>query len=156
LAEFSGLSIRTVQRVEQGQAASLETLKSLAAVFEVNVTDLQTEPSMSTPMSTTNNDTNPTAVASSAPAATLEERQAFYHVKKLRGFYKHALIYILVISGLTLINYFTRPQHWWVLYTAAGWGLGLLIHALGVFSPLSLFGPAWEKRQVEKRLGRSL
>ena len=37
LAQMSGLSLRTIQRVESGQSASLETLKSLAAVFEVDV-----------------------------------------------------------------------------------------------------------------------
>ena len=37
LAQMSGLSLRTIQRVESGQRASLETLKSLAAVFEIDV-----------------------------------------------------------------------------------------------------------------------
>lgn len=41
LAQMSGLSLRTIQRVESGQSASLETLKSLAAVFEVNVDTLK-------------------------------------------------------------------------------------------------------------------
>ncbi len=39
LAEFSGLSVRTIQRIEKGQKASLESLKSLAAVFELQVSD---------------------------------------------------------------------------------------------------------------------
>ena len=37
LATMSGLSLRTIQRVESGKSASLETLKSLAAVFEVEI-----------------------------------------------------------------------------------------------------------------------
>ena len=41
LAQMSGLSLRTIQRVESGQSASLETLKSLAAVFEVDVDTLR-------------------------------------------------------------------------------------------------------------------
>ncbi len=40
VAAFSGLSIRTIQRVESGQSASLETLKSLASVFEVDISKL--------------------------------------------------------------------------------------------------------------------
>ena len=40
VATFSGLSIRTIQRVESGQSASLETLKSLASVFEVDILKL--------------------------------------------------------------------------------------------------------------------
>ncbi|MBE1302086.1 MAG: helix-turn-helix domain-containing protein [Alteromonadaceae bacterium] len=43
LAEFSGLSVRTIQRVESGNKASLETLKCLASVFEVDISKLTEE-----------------------------------------------------------------------------------------------------------------
>ncbi len=39
LSEMSGLSIRTIQRIENGENAGLESLKSLAAVFETNIVD---------------------------------------------------------------------------------------------------------------------
>lgn len=41
LATFSGLSLRTIQRVEAGNSASLETLKSLASTFEVEISKLK-------------------------------------------------------------------------------------------------------------------
>jgi len=40
LAEVSGVSLRTVQRIESSGAASFETAKALAAVFEVDVSML--------------------------------------------------------------------------------------------------------------------
>lgn len=43
LATLSGISIRTIQRIESGNRASLESLKSLAAVFETNIETLQKE-----------------------------------------------------------------------------------------------------------------
>jgi len=43
LATLSGLSLRTIQRVEAGNTASLETLKSLASVFEINISKLTEE-----------------------------------------------------------------------------------------------------------------
>ncbi|MGX5175558.1 helix-turn-helix domain-containing protein [Aliikangiella sp. IMCC44653] len=43
LAIMSGLSIRTIQRVESGQSTSLETLKSLASVFETDISKLTEE-----------------------------------------------------------------------------------------------------------------
>lgn len=43
LAKMAGLSLRTIQRVEAGNKASLETLKSLASVFEVELTKLTEE-----------------------------------------------------------------------------------------------------------------
>ncbi len=36
---MSGLSIRTIQWIEQGENAGLESLKSLAAVFIINIKD---------------------------------------------------------------------------------------------------------------------
>ena len=43
LAECCGLNVRTIQRVESGNKASLETLQSLASVFEVNISTLTEE-----------------------------------------------------------------------------------------------------------------
>lgn len=46
LAELCGLSVRTIQRVESGNEASLETLKSLASVFEVDISTFTEEITM--------------------------------------------------------------------------------------------------------------
>jgi transcriptional regulator with XRE-family HTH domain len=44
LAEVSGLSLRTIQRVETSGSASYETAKAIAAVLEVEVASLQVRP----------------------------------------------------------------------------------------------------------------
>lgn len=41
LARFSGLSVRTIQRIERGHTAGLESLKCIAAVFEMDISSLQ-------------------------------------------------------------------------------------------------------------------
>ena len=43
LAQISGLSLRTIQRIESGKTAGLESLNCLAAVFETNVSNLMQE-----------------------------------------------------------------------------------------------------------------
>ena len=43
LAQFSGLSVRTIQRIERGHNAGLESLKCIAAVLEIDVSRLQKE-----------------------------------------------------------------------------------------------------------------
>lgn len=43
LAQMSGLNVRTIQRIESGQRPSLESLKCLAAVLEVDVSTLNQE-----------------------------------------------------------------------------------------------------------------
>ena len=43
LAQMSGLNVRTIQRIESGQNASLESLKSLASALEVDIETLNQE-----------------------------------------------------------------------------------------------------------------
>lgn len=43
LARHAGLSTRTIQRIETGHQAGLESLKSLAAVFETSISTLNQE-----------------------------------------------------------------------------------------------------------------
>ena len=43
LAIMAGLSVRTIQRIERGQSASVESLKSLASVLEVSISTLEQE-----------------------------------------------------------------------------------------------------------------
>lgn len=145
LAELSGLSNRTIQRLEGGQRASTETLKSLAAVFEIDFSTLQLEPDM--------NDT--TQPAPRAGAAT-DEILALQHVTKVRDFYYKLFHYVLVMTALVVINLVTSPHYLWVIWPAAGWGVALIARAIYTFEWLPIFGAAWEKRQVEKRLGRPL
>ena len=143
LAQLSGLNIRTIQRIERGQGAGLESMKSLAAVFEVPYSDLQTQD-------------EPMNSKSSNTYASDDERQAIEYVRDIKGFYAHALTYTVIIAGLFLLNAFISPGRWWVLFAAIGWGIGLLVHALNVFEVFDFFGPEWERKQVEKRLGRRL
>jgi transcriptional regulator with XRE-family HTH domain len=49
LAVAAGLNLRTVQRIERGGSASLQSRKALAAVFNIDVSDLESpEESMAT------------------------------------------------------------------------------------------------------------
>lgn len=147
LAELGGLSVRTIQRIESGQPASTETLKSLASVFEIEFSQLSSEPDMNT------SNEIPTLPANTRER---EEQLAFKHVRKVKGFYIHLLQYVIIIGGLALINLLATPHTLWAIFPALGWGIGLLAHAATTFEFLPFFGPDWEKRQVEKRLGRPL
>lgn len=46
LAHISGLNIRTIQRIERGHTAGLDSAKALAAAFGVSLTQLQEEAPM--------------------------------------------------------------------------------------------------------------
>ena len=149
LAELSGLSVRTIQRIENGSAASTESLKSLASVFEIDFSTLSSEPAMpDTP--------TPTASPTHTPSASQQEQLALLEVRKLKGFYLHLAQYVVVIAALCAINLLTTPHRLWFYWPALGWGIGILAHAAAIFSWLPFLGVDWEKRQVEKRLGRPL
>lgn len=142
LAEMAGLSTRTIQRMEQGKRAGLESWKSLAAVFECSITELQEENLMTTT-------TNPAVLSA-------EENAALQSVRRLRRWYLSLFRYAIVIPILLLINIFTSPEYFWVIWVALGWGIGLTIKAILLFTPWHFFDDEWERRQVEKRLGRKL
>jgi transcriptional regulator with XRE-family HTH domain len=154
LAELSGLSVRTIQRLERGQTASVESLKALGAAFEIDFSHLK-EPDMSTNAETPD---NPAA----ARGATLnrglsaDEALALAHVRKLKGFYIHSTIFCIVIGFLAIVNLMTSHHYLWFLWSAAAWGIGLLIHGLRVFDRVPFLNGDWERRQVEKYLGREL
>lgn len=137
LAEFSGLSVRTIQRIERGQKPSLESLKSLAAVFEADASQLTMEDAVTNDLK-----------------MTVEEEKAILYVRDVKGFYTHLIIYGAVIAILLLFNLLRRPEHLWVAWPALGWGLGVLFHGLNVFEAFNLFGPKWEQRRIQKRLKR--
>jgi transcriptional regulator with XRE-family HTH domain len=141
LADASGLSIRTIQRIEAGQPASLESRKCLAAVFEVDCATLSPENTM---------------INETDSLHRQQEEEAFAAVRSLRGFHLHLARYLIIVPALLAINLIVTPQRMWVYWVMGGWGLGLLLHAARTFQPHSFFGPQWERQQVEKRLGRPL
>ena len=143
LAQLSGLSIRTIQRFEQGENASLETLKSLAAVFEVSIQDLQVREAAK------KEETEIEAIASNRKK---ELKKAVRHVRNVRGFYSHLISYGVVIIALWVINLITPSSTLWVLWPAMGWGIGVFIHGFRVFKPFNLFGSEWKKKQINNRL----
>lgn len=138
---MSGLNIRTVQRIERGQKPSLESLNALAAVFEIDLSELQGEQEMNK-----NNQTNQIS----------EEERAINYVRDIKGFYSHVITYTLVISLLFIINFVTDSSYIWAWWPMLGWGIGLISHGLNVFEVFNFFGPKWERKQIEKRLGRKL
>jgi transcriptional regulator with XRE-family HTH domain len=136
LAECTGLSVRTIQRLENGSEMSLESRKAIAAVFDINVIDLNAEE-------------KPGAMEQQTSA----EQQAMEEVRHLKRFYLKLIRYGLIMLLLLAINLIVSPHNLWVVWPALGWGLFLLVKGLGLFFTVRPFGLEWEKRQINKRLG---
>lgn len=59
-------------------------------------------------------------------------------------------------SFLTIVNLLTSRHYLWVIWVALGWGVGVLLHGLRVFDQIPFLNGEWERRQVEKYLGRKI
>jgi len=143
LAHMSGLSVRTVQRIEQGQRAGLESLKCLAAVFETNISELIKEEPMQEEKT------------SNSKLKNRDEEEAIDYVKNLKGFHMNWMAYLVVISGLFILNITVTPEYLWVVWPALGWGIGIVLRAVKLFSLLGVFDAEWEQKQFEKRMNRN-
>ncbi|OWK74978.1 hypothetical protein CBW16_06200 [Flavobacteriaceae bacterium JJC] len=82
--------------------------------------------------------------------------QAKRRVKRMKGFYIHATVYVLVnlfiIAGNTqegesLLN---MDNYW----TAIFWGIGLLAHGISVFMPNLFLGKDWEERKIRELMDK--
>lgn len=124
LAEMSGLSIRTIQRIENGGNAGLESLKSLAAVFETNIAD---------------SDKN----------VEIEQlRKEEEYVQKIKGFYKLLAIAILSLV-LPFILALTDSSNWIVfLWILLSWAVIIGIYSLNVFD---FFGEEWKRKLIKNK-----
>jgi transcriptional regulator with XRE-family HTH domain len=174
LAEISGVSSRTIQRIERGGNAGLESLKCLAAVFETPITELQKDEPM--------NDKDKYADLSEEDLAALKyarflksyddhhggddskldkewdmsprERDVVREVRQLKQFYIGSVGYLVVVLFLLILNLMTSPAHLWVVWPAFGMAIPLVLTGLKVFAGGSQFGEEWERRKIEERLRR--
>jgi transcriptional regulator with XRE-family HTH domain len=137
LAELSGLSVRTIQRIERGQKPGLESAKSLASVFEVDLSTFHTGES----------------IVNDKIELKSDEREAMQYVKGIKEFYSHLLMYVIFAIFLLVFKGISDPLIVWGL---AGWGVGVVIHGLVAFEKINFIGQNWEKNQIEKRLDRKL
>lgn len=140
LAELSGLSVRTIQRLERGQTASVESLKSLGAVFEIDFSNLR-EPVMDPTMS---------------QGVSADETVAFARVRNIKRFYIHVVQYCVTVGVLAIANYVFYPRYFWVVWVAIGWGAALVFHGLRAFDKVPFLNGEWERNQVERYLRRKL
>lgn len=85
---------------------------------------------------------------------------AYRKVKRLKGFYSHLRVYIIVNIIIIVANLnediFTQGIHaegildWRTYSTAFFWGIGLAAHALSVFGRDIFFSDDWEQKQIQK------
>jgi hypothetical protein len=84
----------------------------------------------------------------------IKYQQALKRVKRIKGFYSHLMIYVVINTGILIANYMSnKPEiffRWEMFSTAMFWGIGLLAHAFSVFLPSIMMGKDWEERKINE------
>ncbi|HOZ75406.1 MAG TPA: 2TM domain-containing protein [Flavobacterium sp.] len=79
---------------------------------------------------------------------------AYRRMKRIKAFYVHLFIYVLVNALLIAVNWIENSSEgqefwrWQTFSTALFWGVGLVGHGLSVFNSNFLFGSNWEQRKI--------
>ena len=86
--------------------------------------------------------------------------EAKKRVKKLKGFYTHLAIYLLVNLLIVFINIQDlKPGESYFKYenfiTLFFWGIGLLAHAMSVLVPQFVLGKNWEERKIRELMDKN-
>jgi hypothetical protein len=81
---------------------------------------------------------------------------AYKRVKRIKGFYIHLLVYVLV-NAFIIVSSFNRSAlgseiffRWETFSTALFWGIGLVAHGMSVFGRDLFFGADWEERKIKE------
>lgn len=87
-----------------------------------------------------------------------QEQSAYIKAQKrvedLKAFCGNLASYLIVNTGLIILNMITTPEHWWFLYPLLGWGIGVAVHAMQVFNYMPFLGRNWEERKIQELMDK--
>ena len=87
----------------------------------------------------------------------IKYQEAQKQVKKIKGFYTHLIVFILVNIYVII----KKTQHidegetiWHAFKLAFFWGIGLVFHGLKTFDIIPYFGKNWEERKIKEMMDK--
>ena len=86
-------------------------------------------------------------------------QEAAKRVKKIKGFYSHLGVYIVVNIMIFVLNAQSVNEgesyfQWKNFLTLGFWGLFIIAHALSVFMPDFILGKNWEERKIKEYMDK--
>lgn len=83
-------------------------------------------------------------------------------VRRLADFYRHMLVFVVIIAALWTLNALqiyaseksVKWYSWWAIWPTLGWGIGLLTHGVTVVPKWTFFSADWEDRKVKELMER--
>ncbi|WP_412986422.1 helix-turn-helix domain-containing protein [Pontimicrobium sp. IMCC45349] len=123
LAEMSGLSTRTIQRIESGQKAGFESLKALAAVFEKEI------------------------VEESLVNINKDDDEKKVYINSIKGLYKLLAVAGFCILG-TLFMAITTSNWFFFWLSVITWVIIIGVYMLNMGL---LLGANWKQKAIDKK-----
>ncbi len=80
--------------------------------------------------------------------------RARQRVELLRGFYGHAIVFVVVNVGLAIYNLAMTPDRLWFVAAFLGWGIGLMAHGAYVLGSGRFLGADWQERKIREAMDR--
>jgi hypothetical protein len=83
----------------------------------------------------------------------IKYQEAVKRVKRIKGFYTHAAVYVVINIILLVVNGQNSSEgffHWKNFATAIFWGIGLVAHGFSVFVPTMILGKDWEDKKIKE------
>ncbi|MCY0969044.1 2TM domain-containing protein [Chryseobacterium wangxinyae] len=87
-------------------------------------------------------------------------REAEKRMKKIKGFYIHAIVYFCVNVFIVASKAIDREQgenfwDWDLISLPFFWGIGLAAHGLSVFLPTFILGKDWEEKKIKELMNKN-
>jgi uncharacterized integral membrane protein len=83
----------------------------------------------------------------------IKYQEAVKRVKRIKGFYTHAAVYVVINIILLIVNTQNSSEgffHWKNFTTPLFWGIGLVAHGFSVFVPTMILGKDWEDKKIKE------
>jgi 2TM domain len=85
----------------------------------------------------------------------LRYQEALKRVKKVKGFYTHLIVFIVINIMIFIVKYQELEVNenflqFKTFFTFLCWGVGLFAHGLSVFLPSMVLGRDWEERKIKQ------
>ncbi len=75
------------------------------------------------------------------------------HVEKLKGFYIHFAIYLMMMPVFIFLN-FRSTGFPWAIFPIVGWGFGVAGHAMETFDYNPFLGKDWEEKKMKELMDK--
>jgi hypothetical protein len=85
--------------------------------------------------------------------------EAAKRVKKIKGFYTHAMVYVVINMAIIFSQMEFSGNGYWSFElrhfsTALFWGIGLAAHGMSVFVPKMILGKNWEDKKIKELMDK--